>query len=196
MKRKILTLLFFLVFLFSFIMEVNASNNLIETNTKDKVMFIKDDVNEFLYSWSFDKEDYNKNAFDFDLGIKFTSENELEIDNLIGQSVEKKYISFNYHGDLPSVATIKTSVEDLFKEGEKLNLYYYNEQKDVIELVASNIKVINGKVSFEIDHCSDYFLTLANIKNAENNNNNTGIVIVGMVIVIVGLIGYTLMRNK
>lgn len=194
MKKKFFIIL--LILFFCFMLNVDASSNLIETKTKDKVMFIKDDGKEFLYSWSFEKDEYNKNAFDFDLGIEFNSPNRKEINDLIGEDINKKYLSFNYHGNLPSTATIKTSVEDLFKEGEKLNLYYYNEEENKLELISSNIKVINGKVSFEIEHCSDYFLTLAKVKNAQNNENNGGIIIVGMVIVIVGLIGYTLSRNK
>lgn len=194
MKRKLLIVLFTMFFIFAF--DVKASSNLLETKTKDKVMFIKDKENKFLYSWSFDKKEYEQKGFEFDLGIEFTSPNQAEIDELIGEDINKKYLSFKYHGDLPSVATIKTSVEDLFKEGEKLNLYYYNDKKGVIELIKSDIKVINGKVNFEIEHCSDYFLTMSNIKNAEETTNSGGIIIVGMVIVIVGLIGYTLMKNK
>lgn len=194
MKKRIFVIL--LIMVFSFMINVSASSNLIETKTKDKIMFIKDDGNEFLYSWSFDKDEYSKNAFSFDLGIEFNSPNRKEINDLIGEDINKKYLSFDYHGILPSTATIKTSVEELFEEGDKLNLYYYNEEENKIELISSNIKVINGKVSFEIEHCSDYFLTLAKIKDAENNENNGGIIIVGMVIIIVGLIGYTLSRNK
>lgn len=194
MKRKLLIVSLIMFFIFAF--NVKASSKLLETKTKDKVMFIKDDKNKFLYSWSFDKEEYNKNSFEFDLEIDFTSPNQGEIENLIGENINKKYLSFKYHGDLPSTATIKTSVEDLFKDGERLNLYYYNDKKGVIELIKSDIKVINGKVNFEIEHCSDYFLTMANIKNAEETTNSGGIIIVGMVIIVVGLIGYTLMKNK
>lgn len=196
MKKHALMFSFVIVIFFLGMINTSASNNLLETKTKNKVMFIKDENGKFSYSWSFNKDEYNKNAFDFDLGISFTSPNEKEIENLIDTDVKKKYVSFNYHGNLPSVATIKVPVDDAFKEGDKLSLYYYNPTTSQIELINSNIKVINGNVSFEIEHCSDYFLTMAVIKNAEDSTNNNGIVIVGMVIVIVGLIGYTLMRNK
>ena len=58
-----------------------------------------------------------------------------------------------------------------------------------------DVKVNNGLVSFEIEHCSDYFLTLSVVKEASGNNNN-GVIIVGMIIIIVGLVGYTLLKNK
>lgn len=196
MKKQMLTILFVIIIFFTFMVNASASNNLLETKTKNKVMFIKDDDGKFSYSWSFDKDEYNKNAFDFDLGISFTSSNEVKINELIDSDIKKKYVSFNYHGNLPSTATIKLPVSDEFNDGDKLYLYYYDEENGKIELAGSNIKVINGNVSFEIKHCSDYFLTMASIKNAENSTNHNGIVIVGMIIVIVGLVGYTLMRNK
>ncbi len=192
MKR--ILLIFILCFLL-FPFNVRASDNLLRTDTKNEVMFIKDIEGKFLYSWSFEKEEFKKNEFDFDLDIEFSSPNKEDIDKLVEKNISRKYISFNYHGDLPTIATIKVPVSDMFKDGDKLKLYYYNPDKDVIELVGSNIKVINGNVSFDIEHCSDYFLTKAIVENAEGTNNG-GIIIVGMVVVIVGLIGYTLMRNK
>lgn len=192
MKRIVLC---FMITFFLFSFNVNASDNLLRTDTKNEVMFIKDNDGKFLYSWSFEKDEFKKHEFDFDLGIEFTSPNKDDIDKLVDNDIKRKYISFNYHGALPTTATIKVPVSDSFKEGEKLMLYYYNPDKDVIELISSNIKVINGNVSFDIEHCSDYFLSKAIVENAEGTNNS-GIIIVGMIVVIVGLIGYTLMRNK
>lgn len=192
MKKLIFLLL---ICFFTFNINVKASDNLLKTEGKDKVMFIKDNDGSFLYSWSFDKDEYKKNEFEFDLGIEFTSDNKKEINDLIGETIEKKYVSFSYHGELPSTATIKVPVSDKFKDGEKLILYYYNPEKNIIEIIKSDVKVINGNVSFDIEHCSDYFLSKAVVKNAQGTNNG-GIIIVGMVVVIVGLIGYTLMRNK
>lgn len=194
MKNKILVIILTAIFSFIGISNVSASDNLIKTETKNKVIFIKDENGSFSYSWTFDKDDYKKNEFDFDLGITFTSKKK-QIEKLINDDVKAKYISFNYHGDLPSSSSVKIPVDDMFKDGEKLNLYYYNDKKDKIELVKTLVKVTNGYVTFEIDHCSDYFLTLSIVKEAENNNNN-GIIIVGMIIIIVGLIGYTLIRNR
>ena len=46
-----------------------------------------------------------------------------------------------------------------------------------------------------IEHCSDYFLTMSIVKEASNKNNN-GVIIIGMLVVIVGLVGYTMFKNK
>lgn len=184
-----------LVILFAGINSVNASDNLMKMETNDKVIFVSDEKGSFSYSWTFDKDEYNWNQFDFDLGINLSNKKKKNIEPLIKDDIKAKFVSFNYHGNLPSTANVKLPINDMFKDGDKLNLYYYNEKTNKIELVSSGVKVINGFATIEIEHCSDYFLTLSIVKEAEGKNNN-GIIITGMIIVIVGLIGYTLVRNK
>lgn len=198
MKNKIFVALFALSLSFFGISSISAAdnfNNFIRTETKDKVLFIEDDNNgKFRYSWTFDKDEYKKNEFDFNLEIKFKSDKENEINDITG-NVKKEFISFGYHGDLPSSATVKVPVNKNFKEGDMLKLYYYNDQAKKVELIDSRVRVINGYVTIEIEHCSDYFLTLSIIKEADNKGNN-GIIIVAMLIIVVGLIGYTLFNRK
>ena len=80
------------------------------------------------------------------------------------------------------------------KDGDRLNLYYYNDKTGKIETIKSNIMVSGGYVTFDITHCSDYFLTMSVVKNAERANNN-GVIIIGMLVIIVGLVGYTIFKN-
>ena len=65
--KKILIILLAVILSFAGISSISASDNLIKTDTKDKVIFIQDENGKFSYSWSFDKEEYEKNAFDFDM---------------------------------------------------------------------------------------------------------------------------------
>lgn len=199
MKKIMFMLIIFTLLFFIKIHVVNAfydSNNLMKTVTKDKIIYIKDDDNgSFNYSWTFDKEEYEKNEFEFDLSINFTSNNQYEIEKRLKHDEKNKLISFNYHGNLPTSAMIKVLVSDKFKDGDKLKLYYYDDETKDVELIDSNVKVINGCVSFEIKHCSDYFLTLA-VVNDVNKSNNNGIIIISMIIIILGLIGYTLFNKK
>lgn len=193
--KKVLVIFLAVTLSFAGISSISASNNLLKTQTKDRVIFVKDQNGSFVYSWVFDKEEYEKNEFDFDLEINFESKNKEKIESLVKDDFEAKYVSFNYHGNLPAEASIKIPVDDMFEDGKRLKLYYYDEEKDKIELVSSSVKVINGYANFNIDHCSDYFLTLSIVKEAEGESNN-GVIIVGMIIVIVGLIGYTLIKNQ
>lgn len=194
MKNKLFIILFALVMCFIGIKNVSASDKVIKTETKDKVMFIYDSDGSFKYSWTFDRKEYNNKGFEFDMGIKFKSPYQNQINDLISSRIKKQYVSFDYHGNLPSTATIKIPVNK-FEDGKRLNLYYYNDVTNKIETVDTNIKVINGYVTFDIDHCSDYFLTLSIVKEASGKNNN-GIIIIGMLVVIVGLVGYTIFKNK
>lgn len=192
--KKIFIIFLAVVLSFAGISSISASDKLIKTETKDKVMFIQDRNGEFLYSWSFDKNEYNKSDLEFDMTIKFKSPNKEKINNLISNNIKKEFVSFNYHGALPTEATVKVPVKN-FEDGQRLNLYYYNENTNEIETIQNNIMVQNGYASFEIDHCSDYFLTLSVVKEASGGNNN-GVLIIGMLVVIVGLVGYTIFKNR
>lgn len=192
--KKLVFVIFIIVTLFVRIDIISASDKLIKTETNDKVMFIKEHDGKFMYSWSFDKKAYESKEFEFDMGIKFKSPNKNKIDRLIGKNIKKEYVSFNYHGNLPAAATIKVPISK-FNDGDRLNLYYYNDVTNKIETVKTNIMVKNGYATFEITYCSDYILTTSTIQNATNTNNN-GVIIIGMLVVIVGLVGYTIFNNK
>ncbi len=192
--KKLVIILFLLICFFAKLNVIKAEDEIIKCETKDKVLFIASDDNEFSYSWSFNKNEYKDDAYPLDFKIKFYTINKDRINNLIDEKIKKQFISFNYHGTLPSSATIKIPAIN-FKDNDRLNLYYYDEENGKIKQVETNLLVMNGYVSFDIDHCSDYFLTLSIVKEADSKNNS-GIIIIGMIIVIVGLVGYTLFKGK
>ena len=193
MKKISVILLAFLVFILH-VSSISAEDKVNKIETNDKVIFTFSEKGKFLYSWSFDKKSYNNNGFEFDMGIKNKSISEKKINKLTAKKTPKEFVSFNYHGDLPSSATIKLPAHN-FKDGDRLNLYYYNDETGKIENIKSNIMVSGGYVTFDISHCSDYFLTMSVVKNAEGANNN-GVIIIGMLVVIVGLVGYTIFKNR
>lgn len=193
MKRMFVTI-FMIVIFFIGASTISASDKLIKAETSDKVMFIKEHDGKFMYSWSFDKKEYESKGFEFDMGIKFKSPYKTKINELLGKNMKKEYVSFNYHGNLPSVATIKVPISK-FNDEDRLNLYYYNDVTNKIETIKTNVMVKNGYATFETSHCSDYFLTMSIVKEASGATNN-GVIIIGMLVVIVGLIGYTIFNNK
>lgn len=193
--RKCLVVTFLAVILF-FISSsrVFATDQLLMTKTKDKVIFIQDQDGSFNYSWSFDKKEYNNN-FDFDKRITFKNDGLYDINNIVGNDDKKKLISFSHHGELPGIATIKVPVSDTFSDGDVLSLYYYDEENEEVTLVEETLEVINGFVTFNISHCSDYFVTLS-IVNEASGESSSGTIIIGMIVVIVGLVGFTIFKNK
>lgn len=193
MKKVSIILLAFLVFILH-VSSISAEDKVNKIETKDKVIFTFSENGKFLYSWSFDKNSYNNNGFEFDMGIKNKSLFEKKINELTEKKTLKEFVSFNYHGNLPGSATVKLPSHN-FKDGDRLNLYYYNDETGKIETIKSNIMVSGGYVTFDITHCSDYFLTMSVVKNAERANNN-GVIIIGMLVIIVGLVGYTIFKNR
>ena len=143
-----------------------------------------------LYSWTLNYKNINdKNNYDF--GLSFTSKNLKKILELTNYS-EMLNLNFNYSGDLPKGTKIKIYVGDRFLDGEKLNLYYYNETDEMMKFIDKNLSVENGFVSFEIEHCSEYILTRATLLNNSNDINPflvtsiiEGIIIISLLILIV-----------
>lgn len=195
MKKIFVIGIYIGIIFFIGIRSISAKDELIKTETKNKMMYIKDKDGKFKYSWSFNKDGYKEDNYSFDMTISSKSQYKNEIDSIINKNIKKEYVSFNYHGNLPSKATIKLRT-DKFKDGDRLNLYYYNDETNKIEKIKDNIIVMNGYVSFDIKHCSDYFLSLSVVKEAEGKGNNNGIIIIGMICVIVALVGYTIFKNK
>jgi len=173
------------------------------TKTEKENEVVYEIINKGLtYSWTFNKDEGYKRALNESMEIDLNMKLDIltNIDNsLLNEKVtneDKLIIAFEHHGALPTKAKIKLNVEDKYKDGEKLYLYYLNEEKNVIEYIENNIPVKNGHVEFEIEHCSNYFLTGSIVQDAVNNPKNINLIIIVMVIVIIVLIASTLFQNK
>ena len=195
MRKGLVVTLMAVILFFISSSRVFATDQLLMSKTKDKVIFVQDENGKFNYSWSFDKNEYSKNDFEFDKEITFKTDGLYDINKLIGNNDKKKLISFSHHGDLPGVATIKVPVSDCFNDGSILSLYYYDKKNEKVNLVEEKLEVINGFVTFQISHCSDYFVTMS-IVNEASEESSTGTIIIGMIVVIVGLVGFTIFKNK
>lgn len=207
--KKIVTFLIMLLFIPTFcyasvidevppyvdIIGINENDyNITKTITDDEVIIkLTEKATGLSYSWSFDKDKIG-NKISLDFNIDFESTKKEEIDNISGD-MDKIYLSFNHHGTLPSNAKIKVNVSSKFKDGDKLYLYYYNELTGNAEFVENNIEVIDGYAEFEINHCSEYFLTGAIVNDATNNPKNLNHIIIGLVVVVLGLMAYTMFKR-
>ncbi len=166
-----------------------------KTISEEKVIInIKEKDGNLYYSWSFDKDKVGA-EIDLNFELNFVSEKKTKID-AIADNDDKTYLSFTHHGNLPSEATMNVYVGDKYSEGEKLYLYYYNEEKDIVEYVEHDLKVKDGYVTFRINHCSDYFLTAAVVNNAEGNPKSMNYAIGILAIVVIGLIGANLFFKR
>lgn len=181
----------------------NNKTKMIKTETKDYYYYeIKDYERDLEYSWKFLKNEDDDIAVedslyieeDLRLSLDANTNNTAKINEEVKN--DKLIITFDYHGDLPLETTVRLNVQNRFKNGEELYIYYYNPELDQIEYVDHGIEVKNGYVEFQIDHCSDYFLTAAVVNDAVNNPQSINLIIIGLVIVVFILIAITLFQAK
>lgn len=185
--------------------ELIASNTLIsvtKTEKSDSVVYeVIDRQRDLFYSWEFEKNENFikslKSNMEIDVNLKLTLLDSINssLDEMVTND-DKLIVNFEHHGSLPSKATIKLNVKDKYKDGDKLYLYYYNEEKGEIDFIANNIIVKNGVIEFSIDHCSNYLLTASIVQDAVGNPKNINLIIIVMAGVIIVLIGVTLFQNK
>ena len=181
----------------------NNKTKMIKTETKDYYYYeIKDYERDLEYSWKFLKNEDDDIAVedslyieeDLRLSLDANTNNTAKINEEVKN--DKLIITFDYHGDLPLETTVKVNVQNRFKNGEKLYLYYYNPELDQIEYIDHGVEVKNGYVEFQIAHCSDYFLTAAVVNDAVNNPQSINYIIIGLVVVVFILIAVTLFQSK
>jgi hypothetical protein len=126
---------------------------------KNVTIGVVDETNKLQYSWTFKGDDIDTVSKPIDLSLKFATEKQQEVEAITGQK-NTVYLSFGYHGELPGEATMRTYVGDKYKNGERIYLYYYNEETGKVEAAGGKaLEVKEGYVEFSITHCSVYFLT-------------------------------------
>lgn len=158
----------------TFYIKTNGDRQITKIIDSDEVEYkIQDEEGNFLYSWTFDKtnKEETKDSILIEDQIDFTIDTDV-INPLINKLVsteDKLVVSFTHHGNLPSDSIIGLNVSNDFDNGEKLYLYYFNENKNALEFIDNNITVKEGKLDFKIEHCSDYILSKEKIASAENN---------------------------
>ena len=181
----------------------NKKTKIEKTETRDYYYYsIEDYERNLSYSWQFEKDPNQQVSVEDSLFIK--EDLRLSIDsntsgaNTITDRVDQKklIISFDYHGALPLKTTVKINVSDRFKNGDSLYLYYYNPENNEIEYIMHNVKVKDGYAEFQIEHCSDYFLTAAVVNDAVNNPESVNYIIIGLVVIVFILVAVTLIQSK
>ena len=127
-------------------------------------------------TWRFEGSDITEEIKDIDLKVEIQKvEND---SSASGDAIENELngnpgvvMKFPENGTLPGKATIQVKVDYAMRQylgsSEDLSVYYYNNQTGELELIASNLKVINDTyVEFPITHCSYYVLTNPNGSNS------------------------------
>lgn len=80
-----------------------------------------------------------------------------------------KYIHFDQDGNIPKGIMVKLYVGDKLEDKDLVNVYYYNNDKS-LDLIKKCLKVDQGYIEFDIDHCSEYFVTMFTIATSSGVN--------------------------
>lgn len=174
--------------------EIKDNQGLLE---KDFVQMMKDSKKQFkinhiindklMYSWSINGDKIS-DIYKINTNLKFITPNKNQIDKLTNYS-EKIYLNFEHEGVLPKNTKIKIYVGNKYLDGEKINLYYYENK---ITKIKENIEVKEGYVEIEIEKCSEYFLTKSTL---DKKINIYPYIVVVEAIIIAGL-SYQLWRKR
>lgn len=117
----------------------------------------KDASGNVLYSWTFHGSDITAPG-DVNFNIAFPNAKGSKVAATTGVD-DMFLLAFAHHGDLPGKAQVSVRVSDQYKDGSTLRLYYYDQGQQKAQQISSGLKVQNGYATFEITHCSQYFLT-------------------------------------
>lgn len=79
---------------------------------------------------------------------------------------------FEENETLPEGITVKIYLNGNYQDGEKIRLYYFNNDTGKLELVQTGLAVTEGAVSFPLEHTSDYLLTKSNVIVEEAKKHN------------------------
>ena len=154
----------------------------------------KDEDNKTIYKWIIQGKD-NENLKEFKTKLKFESNNEEKINNLTNYA-EGIHLNFEHSGTLPKNTKINVYVGNKYKDGKIVNIYHYDDKQNKMVEKQNKIKVSNGYVEFDIEHCSEYFVTEATIKKESIENKSNIFLITSIFELIIIIILIILYKKK
>ena len=152
--------------------------------------------NKVLYSWILDGKELNADTT-FNPNISIVSNNNEDMEKALNYA-DGIYLDFSKCGDIPEGVILKYFVGDKYKDGNKINLYVYDEKSKKVKQLESDITVNDGYVELKISDTMKHFISKAKIGTAEVVNKD-GIniwFIISMVLIVVVLILLVVLISK
>ena len=192
-----------ILFLTPFLVDFKTTNNNQIYNTgklsvekiydKDNITYnYKNKKGKLIYSWIFDKEEIEKQEkinLDMDFESEFLSKTVDMEDNM-------KILSFNHKGLLPNNTRVKVYVGDKYEKKDKVNMYYFDDDIELLRYKDSYVVDNNGYVEINLEHCSDYLLAGTIVQDASNNPGNINLVIFVLIGIIILLVAVSLFSSN
>lgn len=170
---------------------LNNSNSLVISNNtfrnaekgyQDLRFIINNSENKELYRWDFKLEKLKNTNISTKLDIEINNSLYKEEILKITKINTITNLTFKHEGLLPGQSTITINLANIYKDGDIVHLYYYDKDNKTFKLIKENISIINGNVTFDINHCSEYFLTDNIIQDIEVNDSHSGEILVYIII--------------
>ena len=153
--------------------------------SKKQVSFKKvDDEKNDIYTWTIDGNKLGQ-LVEFSPKIGFEFKRKDKFDTKAGFRTGK-YIELSSM-KIPK-STLKINVKNTFKDGEKVNVYYYDEDKNEIVLVKDNIIVKDNEAEFSVTKGKNYFITRATIDKTSKNYFKPIAIIESVALVVLGIL--------
>lgn len=168
--------------------------NLIRKSKKIVRFSYYDENDKLIYSWIIDGKKIEK-VYEVNTTINLNGNKAKDIKKLSNYA-DGIFLDFKHNGILVNGTSIKLYVGDKFEDGNLVSVYYYNEKNNTLDLKIESIKVKKGYIEFDIDHCSNYFVTMSNLKDNKSNNVFAIIIIIELIIVITIMVFYFIKRKK
>lgn len=156
-----------------------------------------DDNKKLIYSWTINGKEIKDNQ-EFTTSITFATENVKEIYKLSNYA-DGLYVNFKHTGDLPKGTKIKLYVGDKFENESIVNVYHYNNTEKTLDFIKDNLKVSDGYIEFDVEHCSEYFVTMSTIDNVVKKDTSSNIFMIFTIIesiVIICLVAFIFIKLK
>lgn len=164
---------------------------------------VYDDEGNYLFSWTIFNDG---SALDPDtvmnLNIVREELTDEELEALSGHFLSGEtsflYIDFAASGLMPGKTTVTYNVGDKFADGTVLQIYFVVVDGDgnVIGLEpVRNATVVDGKVTFDLDHCSGYVLSAISVPDTADDDTMLYIAIAVAAVIIVAVVAFVLHRR-
>lgn len=168
---------------------------LIKESKRTIIFSYYNDDNKKMYSWIVNGKKIDK-LLDINTAVVLNKNNIKKIKQ-VSNYADGIFINFKHNGSLPNGVSVKIYVGDKFDDGDVVSVYYYNENKNILELKIESVKVQKEYVEFNIDHCSNYFVTMSDLKSSNNKSNNIfPIIIIIELIIVFGIMLYYVWKLK
>ena len=119
-------------------------------------------------SWTFKGTDLSEDAdLEIDPTVKITPKGEGEVAALLSEVDKAIVMDFAHSGDLPAPAEVYLRASGTYEDGQKVNLYSYDENAKKFVLEQEDIEVSSGYAVFTLDHCSIWAISQEDLASLE-----------------------------